>query len=751
MQHSKPTIIRVAVPSPLRRTFDYTLPQESGSECTNDKRNKDECNKGIPHVGSRVAVHFGRRKVIGLVTEIATESDFPIEKLKPISAVIDSKPLLPTNLFNLFIWAAHYYQHPIGEALFTALPVLLRRGELTPSLTVTCWELSDLGQGLGPESLKRAPKQKALIEQLRRSKEVVPETELLGQFTKNIIKQLQQKGLIASVESARNNELEIDNILKNPNLILDPQQQEALDTIELHQFASYLLDGVTSSGKTEIYLQSIEKTLRYGRQSLVLIPEISLTPQTQKRFSDRFNTPVVVLHSGMSDSARLKAWEQARLGHAKIILGTRSAIFTPLKDPGLIVLDEEHDQSYKQQEGFRYSARDLAVMRAQQENIPIILGSATPSLESLNNCTQGRYKHLVLSNRAGNAQSPDWQLVDLRNEAMDCGIAHSTLEAIRKTLDAQQQVLIFLNRRGFAPVLLCHNCGWTSDCPQCDAKLTVHRARGRLICHHCNYQMPPPSQCPDCNSPKLVAAGDGTERSADYLQQCFPNTEVLRIDRDSTRKQGAMQQFFETADSGKPCILIGTQMLAKGHHFANVTLVAILDADSGLLSPDFRSHERMAQLLTQVAGRSGRGKVPGKVLVQTHQPDHPLLDNLITRDYRYIANELLAYRAERLLPPFKPMAILRAESTQANQALDFLHRARHRAQALSTPNTDIQFLGPLPALMERRKGRYRYYFQVEATQRADLQRLLGSLAQQLETEKRFSNVRWSLDVDPQEF
>lgn len=741
MQHSKPTIIRVAVPSPLRRTFDYTLPQAHSSES----------DKETLCVGARVAVSFGRRKVIGLVLDIATESDFPIEKLKPITAIIDKQPLLPKSLFNLFVWAAHYYQHPIGEALFTALPVLLRKGELPPLLTVTCWELSELGQGLDPDSLKRAPKQKALIEYLRHNKHAVPEAELLEQFSKNIIKQLQQKSLITSIERTDTSKFDADNVLKKPHLTLDPQQQSALDNIEFHQFASYLLDGVTSSGKTEIYLQSIEKTLRYGRQSLVLIPEISLTPQTQKRFSDRFNTPVVILHSGMSDHARLKAWEQARLGHAKIILGTRSAIFTPLKEPGLIVLDEEHDQSYKQQEGFRYSARDLAVRRAQQENIPIILGSATPSLESLNNCAQGRYKHLVLSNRAGIALKPDWQLLDLRNETMDCGIAHSTLEAIQQTLDAQQQVLIFLNRRGFAPVLLCHNCGWTSDCPQCDAKLTVHRARGRLICHHCNYQMRPPNHCPNCNSPQLVAAGDGTERSADYLQQCFPDTEVLRIDRDSTRKQGAMQQFFDTADSGKPCILIGTQMLAKGHHFANVTLVAILDADSGLLSPDFRSHERMAQLLTQVAGRSGRGKLPGKVLVQTHQPDHPLLDNLISRDYRYIANQLLVERAERLLPPCKPMAILRAESTQATQALDFLHRARHRAQTLYTPETEIQFLGPLPALMERRKGRYRYYFQIEAVQRANLQRFLGLLAQQLETEKRFSNVRWSVDVDPQEF
>jgi primosomal protein N' (replication factor Y) len=741
MQHSELRIIRVAVPSPLRRTFDYTLPQDSGPSSTVQ----------IPQIGSRVEVEFGRRKVVGLVTEIANKSEFSLDKLKPISAIIDSEPLLPDQLFKLFLWAANYYQHPIGEALFSSLPVLLRKGKLPPSSTITCWQLSELGQGLGPASLNRAPVQKALIDQLRNCAQPLPEAELRQQFSKAIVQQLVKKELIESVEVADSRSIKTDNILKNPSLRLDTEQQIALDKIAPHHFACYLLDGVTSSGKTEIYLQSIEKTLRYGRQSLVLIPEISLTPQTQQRFTDRFNTPVVVMHSGMTDQARLKAWEEARSGHAKIILGTRSAIFTPLKDPGLLVLDEEHDQSYKQQDGFKYSARDLAVMRAQTEDIPIVLGSATPSLESLNNCIQGRYQHLILNNRAANAKNPDWLLIDLRKESTDCGIADSTLNSIRHTLSNGQQVLIFLNRRGYAPVLLCHNCGWTSDCAQCDAKLTVHRARGRLICHHCDYQMRPPGHCPSCNSEQLVAAGDGTERSADYLQRQFPNTPVLRIDRDSTRKQGAMQKFFETAQQGQPCILIGTQMLAKGHHFANVTLVTILDADSGLLSPDFRSHERMAQLLTQVAGRSGRGTVSGKVLVQTHQPHHPLLNTLITMDYRYIANDLLKQRTELKLPPTKPMAILRAESSQAHQAQNFLTRARECAQWLATDYAGIGLLGPLPALMEKRNGRYRYYFQIESTTRAHLQRFLSSLANQLEGEKHFSNVRWTIDVDPQEF
>lgn len=741
MQHSEFPIIRVAVPSPLRRTFDYRLPEQTSSDS----------DEQIPQVGARVMVDFGRRRIVALVTEIAEASELPADKLKPIVAIIDAAPLLPEKLFKLFIWAANYYQHPIGEALFATLPTLIRKGELPPSLTTTCWQLTHLGQGLGSDSLKRAPKQKALIELIRTRTAPIPETQLLQQFSRNIINQLEQKALIASIEVDESKRSTPDQILKNASLQLDQQQQIALDKIELHHFASYLLDGVTSSGKTEVYLQSIEKVLRYGRQSLVLIPEISLTPQTQKRFHERFNVPVVILHSGMTDNARLKAWEQARSGHAKIILGTRSAVFTPLCEPGLIVLDEEHDQSYKQQEGFKYSARDLAVMRAQRENIPIILGSATPSLESLNNCVQGRYTHLRLNARAGNASNPHWKLVDLRNESVDSGIAHSTLAAIRETLHAKQQVLVFLNRRGYAPVLLCHSCGWAASCSSCDAKLTVHRARRRLICHHCDYQVYPPNHCPDCKSPQLIATGDGTERSAEYLQKQFPDINVLRIDRDSTRKQGAMQQFFETADSGEACILIGTQMLAKGHHFANVTLVAILDADSGLLTPDFRGHERMAQLLTQVAGRSGRGKVSGKVLVQTHQPEHPLLDTLIAKDYRHIAKSLLSQRQARHLPPFKPLAILRAESKHATQAQDFLCLARDRARSLISLNNRVQYLGPLPAMMEKRNGRYRYYLQVESETRNDLQQLLSVLAIELEKQKRFSNIRWSIDVDPQEF
>jgi len=740
MPQTGPIILRVAVPTPLRRTFDYIFPENL----------LKELDGNLPLPGSRVAIEFGRRTLVALIIEVTDSSDIALEKLKPINDILDLSPILSPDILKLFSWAANYYQYPIGEALFTALPALLRKGETTELPAVKHWRVSELGLSTETESLDRAPRQKALLQFLKDKIAAVPESDLTGLFSATIRNQVEAKGLIEFFLAHHEPKPSSDELLQQENLTLDPQQQVAMDAIELHGFSCNLIEGVTGSGKTEIYLQAIEKVLRYNRQALVLIPEISLTPQTEKRFTDRFNTLIVTLHSGMTDKQRLEAWIKAKTGEAKIILGTRSAIFTGFDDLGLIILDEEHDSSYKQQDGFKYSARDLAVIRAQREDIPVILGSATPSLESLNNCIEGRYKHLTLTQRANNATAPSWRVIDLKTEATSCGIAQSTLDAIQQRLDAQQQVLVFLNRRGYAPALVCHSCGWSADCPKCDSKLTFHRARGRLICHHCDYQQRKPHYCPSCNSKEIMTAGEGTEQSEEFLAKRFPNNEVIRIDRDSTRRKGAMQEFFATADSGKPCILLGTQMLAKGHHFENVTLVVILDADSGLMSADFRSHERIGQLLIQVAGRSGRGKLKGEVIVQTHQPDHPVLDQLFNQGYSPLALQLLQQRQQGMLPPCRPLAVIRAESTYPNQAIELLGLARKLCDQQRQTEPDIQCLGPLPALMEKRAGRFRFILQVTASQRGQLQRCLSAVAIQLDNEKLAQKVRWSIDVDPQE-
>ena len=740
MPQNGPIIVRVAVSTPLRRTFDYIFPEYLTKKLDSD----------LPLPGSRVTIEFGRRSLVAIIIETSDSSEIAQDKLKPVNDILDLSPIIPFNLLELFCWAAHYYQYPIGEALFTALPALLRKGASAELPAVKHWYITKLGLAQEIDSLARAPRQKALLEYLKTQTGAVPEVELTELFSTNIRNQLAAKGLITSLLIEHKAQPTQDELLQQTSLTLDKQQRIAMDAIELHGFSCNLLEGVTGSGKTEIYLQAIEKVLRYNRQALVLIPEISLTPQTEKRFTDRFNIPIVTLHSGMTDKQRLEAWIKAKTGEARIILGTRSAIFTGFDDLGLIILDEEHDPSYKQQDGFKYSARDLAVIRAQREDIPVILGSATPSLESLNNCIKGRYQHLTLTQRANNAIAPKWRVIDLKTEATSCGIAQSTLDAIEQRLKAQQQVLVFLNRRGYAPALVCHNCGWSADCPKCDSKLTFHRARGRLICHHCDYQQRKTHQCPSCNSTELMTAGEGTEQSEEFLARYFPGNQVIRIDRDSTRRKGAMQEFFATADSGKPCILVGTQMIAKGHHFENVTLVVILDADSGLMSADFRSHERIGQLLTQVAGRSGRGKLKGEVIVQTHQPEHPVLDQLFNQGYRPLAKQLLKQRQLSMLPPFKPLAVIRAESTNPNQAIELLNMARKLCEHQLAIEPDIQCLGPLPALMEKRAGRFRFILQVTAVQRSQLQRCLSIVTNQLECEKLAKQVRWSVDVDPQE-
>ncbi|MDE2461950.1 MAG: primosomal protein N', partial [Gammaproteobacteria bacterium] len=529
---------------------------------------------------------------------------------------------------------------------------------------------------------------------------------------------------------------------------LNKAQAEAAQEIRaaLGSFRAFLLDGVTGSGKTEVYLEVMSECLRRGSQALMLVPEIGLTPQLLLRVRRRF-ADAVVFHSALSEGERLAAWDAARSGRAPVVIGTRSAVFLPLKHPGLIVVDEEHDASFKQQDGFRYSARDLAVVRAARHKIPLVLGSATPSLESLYNSAQSRYLHLSLPERAGAARHPAIQLLDIRGQPLHEGLSDPMLTAIRRHLQAEGQVLLFLNRRGYAPTVMCHACGATLQCRRCDARLTLHTDR-QLQCHHCGTQRPLPARCEHCGAGELGYFGFGTERIERVLAELFPNVGIARLDRDSTRRKGKLEALLDGVQRGDYQILVGTQMLAKGHDFPNVTLVGILDADQGLFGVDFRASERMAQLIMQVAGRAGRAERPGEVLVQTHHPEHPLLNRLVREGYASFAAAALAERRAAGLPPFAAMALLHAQAVTRAAPMAFLEAARR--ELAPACGRQVQLLGPAPAPMERRAGRFRAQLLLLAAQRALLQQALTTALPALYALKQARRVRWSLDVDPAE-
>ncbi len=719
------------MPSPLYRSFDYRAPIATG--------------ESPPVPGTRVLVPFGQRRVVGILLTIKQDSDIPAGKLKDVLEVLDAKPVLGTDLMQLLSWAARYYHHPIGEVLAAALPVLLRKPDSCPDTHVMVWKLTDAGRQQSLQSLARAPRQAAVLGVLTEHPQGLAREALSVPL--EVLNRLQHRGWIHRVGLEQAPAGNIVN-LSDTQHALTVQQQSAADAVQacFDSFQAFLLEGVTGSGKTEVYLRLIEPLLQKQKQVLVLVPEIGLTPQLVERFRQRFAVDIAVLHSGLNDSQRLRAWQQAASGAARLILGTRSAIFTPLKNPGMIIIDEEHDTSLKQQDGFRYSARDLAVWRAQQLNIPILLGSATPSLESLYNAQQGRYQLLDLPERAGKALAPTMRLLDLRGQTMRDLLSATLLDAMDVHLKKGGQILLFLNRRGFAPVLLCHACGWVAECRRCDARMTLHQRRGELRCHHCGSQRRVDAFCPSCGSSELLGIGEGTERIEQALQEHFPDISVLRIDRDTTRRKGELEAALSAAETGAARILLGTQMLAKGHHFPEVTLAAILDADQGLFSTDFRASERMAQLIIQVAGRAGRAEKPGEVMIQTHHPDHPLLRQLVESGYPAFAQSALEERQETLLPPYASMALLRAEATSAEQPKAFLDAARTLAEP--SQSATLQLWGPVAAPMERRAGRYRAQLLVQAGHRNELQQLLRQWIPRFEAIRDSRRVRWSIDVDP---
>ncbi|HEU5280376.1 MAG TPA: primosomal protein N', partial [Gammaproteobacteria bacterium] len=528
--------------------------------------------------------------------------------------------------------------------------------------------------------------------------------------------------------------------------VLNADQAKAVASITdaLGRFQPFLLDGVTGSGKTEVYLRVIETCLAQSQQVLVLVPEISLTPQTVDRFRARFQVAVVALHSGLSDSARLRGWLAAKSGEASIVIGTRSAIFTPFKHLGLIIVDEEHDGSFKQHDRFRYHARDVAVMRAHQANIPIVLGSATPSLESYLNVERGRYQHLILSERAGNAALPAYQLIDVRHQYTEDGLSPRLKSAMESVLSHGHQVMLFLNRRGFSPVFYCESCGWMAGCDRCDARMVYHRSPERLHCHHCDTRRPIPVSCAECKANTVKPIGLGTQRLEESLAQHFPSVPIIRVDRDSTRKKGAMEALLNEVHAHPSAILLGTQMLAKGHHFPNVTLVGVVDADSGLFSADFRSAENMGQLLMQVAGRAGRADKPGTVLIQTRYPDHPWLMALLQSGYRAFALNLLLEREGAALPPYAYLATLKAEAYTEKVAVQFLEKIKAAARDLS----EVFVLGPLPLTLAKRKGLHGQQLLIKANRRACLHAYLDALLAKLQLDFGSTRVKWALDIDP---
>ena len=732
-------ILEIALPTHMRRRFDYLAPMDVS-----------DAEAAQLSAGVLIRVPFGHQELIGVLIQTKSNTDLDIEKLRPALAIIDQRPALDVTLLELLLWAADYYQCPEGEALSTALPVLLRQGEAAEERRETCWQLTAEGKGLPHGALKRSPKQALLVEALQQQNKLSRSDIAALNIPANVIKTLTDKNLIEKI-FADDSELETPaSIYRQSPLILSDEQQTAFDQISFGQFQISLLDGATGSGKTEIYLQAIAKVLDANEQALVLVPEIGLTPQTIARFQKRFAVQVVSLHSGLNDRERLEAWLQARSGKARIVIGTRSAIFTPMPKLGIIIIDEEHDGSFKQQDGFRYSARDLAAVRANRLQIPLILGSATASLETMNNAQQGRYQHLRLSTRAGNAKPPEIQLLDIRGQALTEGFALETQVAISSEIAAGNQVLVFLNRRGYAPTLECHDCGWLATCPHCDLRMTVHQSPRHLHCHHCGHQRAVPRYCPSCKSSRLQPLGQGTERSEIALREWFPATPIIRVDRDSTRNKNAMDKILNEVHLGDPCILIGTQMLAKGHHFADVTLVVIIDADAGLFSTDFRGPERMGQLLLQVSGRAGRAEKPGRVILQSHHTDHPLVQTLFFQGYQAFAELILQERLIAQLPPYRYLALLRAESKRPEIALEFLKFARSEAQALSPSSPQLNYLGPLPSMIERRGDRFRFQLQFNSAQRKPLQVLLAQLVEKLEANALGKRVRWAVDVDPAE-
>jgi primosomal protein N' (replication factor Y) len=715
-------ILSVAVPSPLREALDYLPPAKVDWDW---------------QPGQRLTVPLGTRKVTGILVAVKSESSCQLAQLKAAITCHDEEPLWSPLLLQLFAWAADYYRYPIGAAFAEILPNALREGHAISNEMILSYELTESGRASLAMPDKKAPKQRLLLEQIASHGEM-RQTELTG------------KGLLlkALMEKAYVQEKEIEPASwayqpKKESLSLTDEQEAAVSAINASEgFTPFLLCGVTGSGKTEVYFRAMKSALEKGRQILFLVPEIALTPQTLSRIQAVFSVPVVAYHSKMGDKSRFQAWKLAQKGLAAIVVGTRSAVFLPLKNPGLIVVDEEHDASYKQQSSFRYNARDTAVRRAQLENTPIILGSATPSLRSYQNALNNRYRLLTLQQPAVAPHLPKRRSLLLSPKNYQQGISDELKPIIDSHLQKKKQVLLFLNRRGFSPLYLCPACQYIAQCHQCDVNLTYHFRRNQLVCHHCDSKKNAMKNCPSCERAEMISYGLGTEQLEVRAKELFPNHRVLRIDKDTTSKRGELERQLQVIIKGQADIIIGTQMLAKGHHFSNLTCVVVVNADQGFLSSDFRSAEQTAALIEQVSGRAGRELDEGEVILQTLQPNNPSLQLLLKEGYCVLAKQLMQEREAAGLPPATAMGLLAVESQYAGAAEEFLLAVRRQFSG-----KEWQWMGPMPALLAKRANWHRFQMGLITPHAHQLQEQLQQLMSYLDQQK-ISRIRWFLDVDP---
>ena len=726
-------VVAVALFTPLRRTFDYLLPDGMAPQSVTP--------------GQRVLVPFGRARRIGVVIGLVATSTVDRSLLKPLDEVLEAAPALGADSIELAQWAAAYYHHPLGDVIAAMLPTWLRRRrDLPRSIEPAAWRLTARGEHESQRVRAAAVRRQFVLERLRQGACTAASFADAGFSWRPIIAQLLKKGWIETLTPAA----EAGSEISASPVVLNAEQQRAVELIARHRsgFRVLVVEGVTGSGKTEVYLDAIAGCLRERRQALVLVPEIALTEQLVMRFKQRFGSRVGVLHSGLGEGERAATWVRCGDGGVRILIGTRSAVWVPLPELGLIVVDEEHDPSYKQQDGFHYSARDVGIVRAQRADIPIVLGSATPALETLANVNRGKYLRTLVSARAGAAPAPVVRCIDVRGVPLTAGLSDALIEAMRLHLARGEQVMLFLNRRGYSPLLMCHSCGEPRRCDRCDAYLVYHKGSDSARCHHCDRQWPAQRATGCCENENIRLIGHGTERIEETVRDLFPAARVCRIDRDTVRRKHALGDMLAAINAREIDIVIGTQMVAKGLDFSELTLVGVVDADCRLYSVDFRAEERLAQLLIQVAGRAGRAAKPGLVLVQTHHPEHPVLRRIIDHGYAAYAETALQERQAAALPPYAAMAIVRADSTTADVALEDLARVRKMLAGAATADLDLSY--PIPALMERRAGRYRALVVIRASQRFDIGELLRSQISRIDELARQARVRWSIDVDPQD-